>query len=199
MKKNMFIYLLSFLSIFIPAPPRFAYGLILIFLFNIILLLIKLVNETTEKFDITKYKVVLLLFVVISVSILYHQLLTLFSPLMSLTIGFVIYLIPVALLPINYITPFKEYFCSKTYSELIKLLGIFSGYSLLFFFLRELLAFGSISYPGRNGIVIYHFPIEFLSDYNFFWSSIPGALILAAAFLVTVPAIHFKNKDISEN
>lgn len=196
-KKIMFMYIVACLSMFIPAPPRFAYGIILLLIADVVLFLTVPAKAIIEKFSIKKYKTILLLLIGVSLTLFCHQILTLFSPIMALSVGFVVYLIPCSSLIFGFILSKKIKPISEAYAESVKTIVTLTLLGLLFFLLREFLAFGTISSPGMDGIIIFELPFHFLSTYSFFWSTIPGALILLAIFLVILSAIY-RRKEIEQ-
>lgn len=193
----MYIYIVACLSMFVPAPPRFAYGIVLLLIADVALLLTIPAKAAIEYFSIEKYKTILLLLIGISLTMFSLQILTLFSPVMALSVGFVVYLIPGSSLFTSFMLSKKAKSTSLTYAEALKTIAILTLFGLLFFFLREFFAFGSISFPRRDGIIIFNLPFHFLSAYSFFWATISGALILLAGFVVVLSAIY-RRKEISQ-
>lgn len=196
-KKIMYIYIVACLSMFVPSPPRFAYGIVLLLIANIVILLTIPAKATIEKLNIEKYKMTLLLLIGLSLTLFCHQILTLFSPIMALSVGFVVYLIPGSSLLTSFILAEKTKSISIAYTESLKTIKNLTLLGLLFFLLREFFAFGTISLPGRDGIIILDLPLHFLSAYSFFWSTIPGALVLLAAFLIVISAVY-RRKEIMQ-
>lgn len=189
-KKVAFLYVGACLSMFVPAPPRFAYGIVLVLIANMVLLITIPIKVAIDYFKIYRYRTVLLLLVAVTLTIFCYQILTLFSPIMALSVGFVVYLIPLSSYTMGFIFLEKTNSISEAYKKSLKSNGILSVFGLVFFLLREFLAFGSISFPGMNGIIVFNLPFDFLVTFGFFWKSIPGALILLAGFLVILSLVY---------
>jgi len=75
-----------------------------------------------------------------------------------------------------------------------KLSLLISSLGLSFFALRELFSYGSLSLPAGTGLRILWIFGNFRSSPVFFWSPIPGALILLA-FLLTVLMFVYRRYD----
>ena len=69
----------------------------------------------------------------------------------------------------------------------------FAVFSLLFFSIRDLLGYGTISLPGPSGLIEFHIVKEnALSFLGFFFASIPGAMILLAVLLAVITLVMKK-------
>ena len=189
-KNASFLFTASCLSLFVPVPPRFAYGLVLVLCANVIVFSVILLHAFIDYLGITKGKTLFSLIGTMGITVLLYALLTLWSPLTAFTLGFIIYLIPVSsIISDTVFTPQPsslrdEIRKGAKLSLLISLLG------LSFFALRELFSYGSLSLPARTGLRILWIFGNFRSSPVFFWSAIPGALILLALLLTVLMFVY---------
>lgn len=181
MKKNMLlIYIAAFLSVVIPAPARFAYGILMLFIMNVVMLLGTTAKFLIRKLDIEELEPVCLLVFLYAVVILCKQLLILYSPMAALTLSFAIYLIPISPFLLGYILKDKEMTPRVLYAKNMSASGIFTCYALVFYLIRELLAFGTISFPVKKGINVIKVVASSKPEYTFFFATIPGAFVILA-------------------
>ncbi len=195
--KKTLIYIITHLAIFIPTPPYIAYGLILLLEINIVYMsamFYSLYITTLPK----KYKYPLLLIVAGVLTLLFHQGLTLFSPVIALTLGFVIYLVPLSVIPFDTFNCNNEGTTFEKRKRYFKYMARLNILTLLFFVVRELLAFGSISYPTTEGIIKIQLPIIFYDGFSFFWSSIPGTIVVLTIFMILIPSLSKDKPKIEE-
>ncbi len=194
-KKTTLLFLITNLSIFIPTPAYVGYGLVLILGTLIIFSACILFSSYIHTIE-SKYRFSLLLLMAGLVTLLYHQGITLFSPIIGLTLGYILYLIPLSILAFDALLTNETESVAQKRSESFKILFLFAAIALFFFFLREFLAFGTISYPTRTGIAIIQLPIFVFEGYAFFWSTIPGAIVVLALFMVIFPFVFLsKGKE----
>ncbi len=191
-KKSVFLYIVTSISIFIPSPPYFGYGFILIVIFNISLLVSIATSHMLDSLN-DNYRIPIVLLFSSLTTVILHQIVTMISPIIGLTISFVVYLTPLSVLTFDKLLVDADSSSDEKRKNSFKVLYLLSFVALIFFLLREILAFGSISYPSPQGVITISLFSNVLSDYSFFWSSIPGALIQLAFFMVLLPII-FKNK-----
>ncbi len=194
-KKNFLLHIIITLVIFVPSPPYIGYGIVLLLAFNIVFGVSIIFSNYIRDFE-KKHRMPLVLLCAGLTTVLFHLVLSFFSPIIALTLGFILYHIPLSILA--YDTLFKTKPTSNqenprfTYKPLLPI----SMATLLFFIIREFFSFGTISYPTQSGIAFIQMPIQFFDDYAFVWSSIPGALFLLALFMVILPMFtSSKSKD----
>ena len=177
MKKNYFyIYIVAALTIILPLPPYFAYGITAVIQIYLLACAGLLTKILLERLDMKKQVPVVVLIILTMFTIFYKQLFILYSPVMALTAGFSIYLICFSSYVLGNIldsvglSPWMHFF--KTFGRIT----LFSLFTLVFFIFRDIIAFGAISLPSTNGIkYINLFNVKY--DGHFF-VSIPGTLIL---------------------
>ena len=193
MKKHILAaYLAASLALLVPAPGRFAYGIILILAMNISMLTATLFQRLVSSLSLENLSSVLTAMLLVGEGVLYKQFLILYSPVMALTLGLVIYLPPVS-----------SFFISRFYRKSGETLGKellgnmkytaqFSLFAGIMFLLRDIIGYGTISLPSRKGI----FQLEVLPERfgrmhaGVFFASIPGAIILCTLALTVVLSVQ---------
>ena len=135
----------------------------------------------------------IVLILIIGSTILYRQFMIIFQPEIMLTLGFIIYLMPVSFFVIGYVfsnneLPLKE----RIQVNMIHILT-FSLYALIFFLLRDIFGYGTFTFFGKNH-QIYEKVIISSQQLGFFsiFASIPGAMILSSILLFI--HIYVRNK-----
>lgn len=183
----------AILSFIVPLPSRFAYTLIMLLTVNFVMLSGTALKMFIGKLDLQNLEPPLLIIFMISMTLLFKQFIILFSPIIALTIGFVIYLAPVSSFLTGHILEPKENYASNMFAVNMRNSGILSGIAALVSIVREFLAYGSFSLPFRDGIHIYKYPFVKSDTLSFFFSTISGALILTG---IVVALFFFINRKI---
>ena len=94
MKKNYFyIYIVAALTVILPLPPYFAYGIIAVIQIYLLVCAGLLTKILLENLDMKKQVPAVILFILTMFTIFYKQLLILYSPVMALTAGYSLYLV----------------------------------------------------------------------------------------------------------
>lgn len=189
-KNASFLFTASCLSLFVPVPPRFAYGLVLVLCANVIVFSGILLHAFIDYLGITKGKTLFSLIGTMGITVLLYALLTLWSPLTAFTLGFIIYLIPVSSVISDTVFTPQPSSLRDEIRKGAKLSVLISSLGLSFFALRELFSYGSLSLPARTGLRILWIFGNFRSSPVFFWSAIPGALILLALLLTVLMFVY---------
>ncbi|MBQ0165981.1 MAG: hypothetical protein KBT02_02590 [Treponema sp.] len=195
-KKVALLYISAFLSVVIPVPARVAYGIIMLLIMNIVMFLGTTAKFLIRKLDIEELEPVCLLVFLYSITILCKQLLIMYSPLTALTLSFDLYLIPISSFILGYILTDKEMNPKMLYKKNMSASGIFTGFALIFYIIREMLAFGSISLPVKKGIHVIKILSSQISDYTFFFATIPGAFVILSV-LVAIFAFIERHVEIN--
>ncbi|MGL4986640.1 MAG: hypothetical protein ACRC5H_05810 [Treponemataceae bacterium] len=181
MKKSAFsIFLLGVLSILIPFPGRFAYGIIVVLQLNLLCFFSLLVEFLIKKLKNQSLTSSMLLIFLVVFSALLYQIMVLFSPIIALTISFTYYLVCFSsflfgIIFTNYEIPFKK----KTV-EILKRMITFTLFALLFFIFRDIAGYGTITLPVHDGlkeIVLF----ERSQNKTTFLASIPAGIIFLAS------------------
>ncbi|MBQ9539657.1 MAG: hypothetical protein IJU95_10355 [Treponema sp.] len=187
-KDASFSFLLSSLALLIPFPGRLAYGLVFVLLLNVQMLSIVFFRFLVKLVHLDDMLSVLTAAMLICESIIFKQILSLYSPIMALTLSFVIYLPAVSSFVISQLNSSGD---SQAPLEQalhnMRLSLFFSILSLLFFLIRDLFGYGTISFPGRKALhCLYLLPQTEGAHIGCFLATIPGAILLVffSAFLV---------------
>ena len=175
MKKNLyFVFIAASFALLATAPGRLAYGLPLALELFLLSVSATAFNSLTRKFGLGDLQEILSLSFIIFMATLYKQILVLFSPVIALTLSFLVY-IPAAsafLLAEVFSSP------SPSVSDNARLSAKAGAFSLLFFLFRDVLGYGTISLPVAGGIkellLFNAYDTGFLS----FFATIPGSLLI---------------------
>ncbi|MCR4940626.1 MAG: hypothetical protein K5930_11050 [Treponemataceae bacterium] len=189
MRKSIFMFTTAILCFIVPLPSRFAYTLVMLLAINFIMLTGTTLKVFIGKLNLQNLEPLLLIVFIISMTILFKQLLILFSPIIAFTIGFVIYLAPASAFLNGHILEPKEKYTGNIFSINMRNAGIISAIASIVSIIREFLAYGSFSLPFRDGIHIYKYPFVKTTTLSFFFSTISGAFVLTGlvfAFFVFI-------------
>lgn len=189
MKKNLyFIFIAASFALLVASPGRLAYGIPLIIellfltaagtVFNIFL-------QTTELESLNE---IICVSVIIFLTVLYKQILIMFSPVIALTLSFVIYIPAVSAFLLSMV--FSEQ--AEPFQKNMKTAGIFAVFALLFFFLRDILGYGTLTFPARNSIAEKYIFDSEASAFLSFFAAIPGALLLLIFCMVLLLTVQIK-------
>ena len=183
-RRSIYVLIATILTVLVPAPGRFVYGLSLVLELNFLMLIGTLTYSLVIKIKLEEMNTVIILLMLVASTIFYRQLMILICPEVMLTLGFMIYLMPVSVFFFGYIFSEQE----KPLSQRLKLnmlhILTFSVYTLLFFLLRDLAGYGTFTFFGK-GHQIFEKVIISPENLGFFslLASIPGALILSSVLL----------------
>ena len=183
-RRSIYVLIATILSILVPSPGRFVYGVTLVIELNLLMLVGTLAHSLIKKIKLESMETLIVMIMVISTAILYRQIMILFQPEVMFTLGFLIYLMPVSVFLFGYLFSNKE----QTLSQRLKLnmfhVLTFSVYAMLFFLLRDLAGYGTFTFYGSNH-QIFEKVIISTEKTNFFsiFATIPGALMLSSILL----------------
>lgn len=200
-KNDLFIYLLLSLSMLVFVPGRFAYGLILILEYNFILLLGILFSNLIYILHLEDLKNICLAIGIIFFAVLYKLFVRLYSPLIAFNLGILFYMPPLSVFVLgNIYSKNQETSLVNQLKTTMQKSLFFTVFALIFYILRDLFAYGTISLPSIHGVyelfVIKEMKYSFI---GIFFASIPGALFLVSLFYILISyflnsANIFKNK-----
>lgn len=191
--KNTYFFLAAILSIFVPAPGRFAYALTLLLLFNVQMVVITLFFHAIDFLKLESLKNVLMVLSLVFVTIMFKQLLIVVCPIMALTLGFCIYLPTFSTVAIQFFFEKRKSSLREHFFDGVSKTLMFSAYSLLFFLLREIIGYSTVSFPGFGGLIVFHLPVDFHSvSFGPFFATIPGCLSLVAVLFALYILIQRK-------
>ena len=192
-RRSVYLLIATILAILVPSPGRFVYGVTLVIELNLLMLIGTLSVSLIKKMKLEEINSLIVLILIIGSTILYRQFMIIFQPEIMLTLGFIIYLMPVSFFVIGYVfsnneLPLKE----RIQVNMIHILT-FSLYALIFFLLRDIFGYGTFTFFGKNH-QIYEKVIISSQQLGFFsiFASIPGAMILSSILLFI--HIYVRNK-----
>ena len=192
-RRSVYLLIATILAILVPSPGRFVYGVTLVIELNLLMLIGTLSVSLIKKMKLEEINSLIVLILIIGSTILYRQFMIIFQPELMLTLGFIIYLMPVSFFVIGYVfsnneLPLKE----RIQVNMIHILT-FSLYALIFFLLRDIFGYGTFTFFGKNH-QIYEKVIISSQNLGFFsiFASIPGAMILSSILLFI--HIYVRNK-----
>jgi hypothetical protein len=183
-KKSIYVYIAATLAMLIPAPGRFACGIILVLELNVLMLTGTLLKELINKLELQQVGTVMLLSMLIAVTMLIRQIIAFTIPEMAIQLGFIMYLPTVSSFFIGYMfgAPYSSLRSSLTKNMKHSLL--YSAFALIFFLLRDIAGFGTITLLTNHGvreIVLFN---SGKIDALVFFATIPGALVCTAGILI---------------
>ncbi|OJF77724.1 MAG: hypothetical protein BKP49_01730 [Treponema sp. CETP13] len=199
-KKNALQYIILASFYCIPCPARLGYGLILLLVFNILVLVLTCTKYLLIKAKLEKYSKILQIIIAVAITVFCNQLLSLYSPLHSLVLGNILYIIPVSSIFGGLIIRKRKLLLAAELKLSMSRAGVFTLLSLVYFCVREYLAYGTLSFPSHTGFYISTLP-SFNIGVGIFWASVPGAFVLFAIFII-IMSIIYRYKEIkwrSEN
>ena len=183
-RRSVYVLIATILGILIPSPGRFVYGVTLVIELISLMLIGTLTTSLVKKLKLEELSTIIVLMIIISTTILFRQIMILIQPEVMLTLGYIIFLMPVSVFMIGYVfikdeKPLKE----KLRFNMSHILT-FSVYALLFFLLRDIAGYGTFTFYGANHqiyekVLIVSDKIGVLSVF----ASLPGAFILSAVLL----------------
>lgn len=197
-KRSYFIFIAASFALLVSSPGRLAYGLVLIIEMNLLVLASVAFANFMQRFEFGNLQNVVTLSFVVFATVLFRQILILFSPVVALTLGFVIFLPPVS------VFLFGNIFAEKMPQpfDALRQSLFFSAFAFVFFFFRDLLGFGTISFPAWNGIVEARLFDSRSTAFCSLFASVPGALLLIvlcmAAFLTVQSKMNVIEKSEGE-
>ena len=193
-KKKMYALITASIALLVPAPGRFAYGLILVVLLMLLVTLGTVFRYWFPKLSLTQLLPALLAVMLISVVVLYKQLIILYAPFTALVMGFTLYLPALSAFVISTVHhPSEQSLAAQVHQNGIVALK-FSITALAFFLFRDIFGFGTITFPTHTGL--WELQLIQGADKNYlgtFWASVPGALIIIACVtaLLSFVSRHF--------
>ena len=183
-KRSIYVLIATILTVLVPTPGRFVYGVALVIELNFIMLIGTVINSLVKKIKLEELNTLIILATIISTTILYRQILILICPEVMLTLGFMIYLIPISVFSFGYLfSNQNEPLAVRLKLNMVHILT-FSVYVLLYFLLRDLAGYGTFTFFGK-GHQIFEKVLISPNNLGFFsiLASVPGALILSSILL----------------
>lgn len=191
MNRNIvFMYIAVSLVMLVPVPGRLYYGIPVIMVLNLLMVLTTLFSKFMDFFRFYTLKPICILLMLVGITIFARQLLILYSPMIALTMGFIIYMPAIAVLMLGRFFDNRGMQLKMALSGNMRESGFFSIYAFVFFLLRDIVGYGTISFPIPSGIFKLELPtLSYFSPFTF-WASIPGALVLSGLLLAALSFIR---------
>jgi hypothetical protein len=196
--KKIFIYIVSLLMLILPVPGRLSCGIVILLLFNLIVCTGTLFSRTVFLLKLEKLYQILMVFFLLFVALLFQQLLILFSGVLALMLGLALFVTVLCAYEISNFADFPVE-AARTKEGTLSLLTANMKRSLIvtvsvfaFFLVREIIGYGAISLPSPSGMIELVFPFSELFASSILWTTIPGAVILAAIMLSLAIFVYSK-------
>ncbi len=182
-RNTIFMYIAVSLVMLVPVPGRLYYGIPVIVVLNLLMAATTLFSKLMDFLRLYAIKPASVLLMLVGMTVLARQFLILYSPVTALTMGFIFYMPAVSVLMLGRFFDNRGMAWRTALAGNMRESGLFSIYGLVFFLLRDIVGYGTISFPVPSGIVKLELPsIAYFSPFVF-WASIPGALVLAGCLL----------------
>lgn len=192
-KRFVSLYFSASLACMIPFPGRFAYGLILVVELFALVLAATLLRDAIRRLEFVWIGNVLFMSLIVSLAMLFRQILAAFLPLAALTLGFALYVPTVSAFVAGCFPSDETEGIRSILKRNMNAASLFSGFALAFFLLRDIVGFGTITYIGLRGIAEkVLFDSERIAVASFF-ATIPGSLIALSFILVVALCIASKS------
>lgn len=189
-KKSHIVYMAASISILLPATGRFAIGIIICVAMLFITFFGTIFNRIIRNL-VSKDSAIFYQFVIsILLCTIFNQLLTLFSPVLSIYMGFTIYLVAFSSMIIGFFASDNQKDFSDVLSHNIINTLKFCLLTLFFFFLRDYIGYSTFTLPSPFGFIEYKLPSLHQYYKSFFWGSIPCAIVLLALSLSLITFIN---------
>ena len=190
--KKLLVYLSTVLASLIPCPGRFAFGILLVIVFNIVFILSSLLDYFFKKLSIAEYSKFFMPLLICSLVTIAYRLIVFFSPIIALQLSFILYIQAFSI----YLLFFKfdegnvlsvkdvirtQFFNCACYTVL----------TLAFTLIRDIFGYGCISFPTPDGVYSLRlFNVSYFTFMNFF-ASIPGAAVICAVVISVL--LHYNS------
>lgn len=175
MKKNLyFVFIAASFALLASAPGRLAYGLPLIIELNLLAVGASAFNCAAKKLQLGELQDITTLAFTIFLTLLFKQLLILYSPVLALTLGFAIFLPAASAFLLGSVYSSQPHSIKANSARTAK----FSVFALAFFLLRDFFGYGAVSLPAPNGIAEALVFDSQASSFLSFFATIPGSLFI---------------------
>ncbi|MBQ7905407.1 MAG: hypothetical protein IJ361_06595 [Spirochaetaceae bacterium] len=189
-KKSHIVYMAAAISILLPATGRFAIGIIICVAMLFITFFGTIFNRIIRNL-VSKDSAIFYQFAIsILLCTIFNQLLTLFSPVLSIYMGFTIYLVAFSSMIIGFFASDNQKDFSDVLTHNIINTLKFCLLTLFFFFLRDYIGYSTFTLPSPFGFIEYKLPSFHQYYKSFFWGSIPCAIVLLALSLTLITFIN---------
>ena len=118
-RRSVYLLIATILAVLVPSPGRFVYGVTLVLELNILMLIGTLTVSLVKQMKLEEITSLIVLVIIIASTILFRQIMIMFQPEIMLTLGFIIYLMPVSFFIIGFFS-----FCSEIFLATAPLLSL---------------------------------------------------------------------------
>ncbi len=182
-KNRVYFFIAAALSLLIPVPGRLSFAIVILLLFNVQMAAVTLCFHGINALGLKSVRNVLLVLSLIFLTVLYKQFLIAFCPIIALTLGFCLYLPALSTVAIDFFFEKRE---EKLFVHLMdsmqKSIQITAA-ALLYFLIREVVGYGTVSFPGMGKIIVFHLPFAVFGRGGVFFATMPGNFALIAVAL----------------
>ena len=185
MTKNIFTYLSILLMLLIAVPGRFAYGLCILLILLVVFLCGSFFKKLIYKLGIQDMQIVLISIFLIAITVILRQILILFCPIIALTMGYAIFLPAISAFLLNSLYERKRVSPVEINNTMRQVL-YFSGWMLLTFLVRDIIGFGTVTFPGYQDLAVIYIIKSMPSGVSAgtALASIPGSFFLIGIGIV---------------
>ncbi len=193
-RKTIYFYIAANLAMLIPVPGRLAYAIILLLLFNIQMLASTMLFHAIHRMNLANMRNALLALTIIALGVFYKQLVIIFCPVAALTLSYCIFLPTLASVIIEFFFLSYEHGVKTHLMSNMKKSFFMSIFALLFFLVRDIIGYATITFPGWKTLVVIHLPYNPQSTgLGVFFATVPGSLcfmsVLLAAYIFVAKKI----------
>ena len=203
-QKKIYFYIAANLAMLIPVPGRLAYAIIILLIFNIQMIATTMLFHAIHRMNLANMRNSLLALTIIALGVLYKQLVIIFCPIVALTLSYCIFLPTLASVIIEFFFLSYEHGVKTHLMLSIKKSCLMSVFALIFFLVRDIVGYATITFPGWKNLVVIHLPYNPESTgIGVFFATIPGSLcfmtLLLALYIFMAKKINiFINSPIHE-
>lgn len=183
-QKTVYLYIAAYLTLLIPTPGRFVYGFTLMLEMLLLMLAGTGVNILIDRLKLKDLKTVMILFTVLAVTLIFRQIYVVLYPEIMLTLGFIIYLVPVSVFLLGYLFQESEEKPLKLLQYNMVRAFNFALCGLFFCLIRDIAGYGTFTFYGKKHQIMEKviFSGDKLGLFSFL-STIPGALVLCSVII----------------
>lgn len=179
-------------ALLIAAPGRLAFGIVLCFELFFLILTGFLFSFLSKRFQLNEMNSVITVLSLIFSTVLYKQIIMCLFPVIALQLSFVFYLPAVTSYIIGIVYKNLNTSTKLSLSENLKITLFFSVLALLFYLVRDILGYGTITFPSASGIFEYQLLKPEVFSCGTLFASIPGSLVLVCVAILLF--IFIQNK-----
>ena len=192
-KYSNYLYLAAFIAIMIPTPGRFVFGFTLLLELFLLTILGNLFYYFLERLNFTEVKHMLVLAFLITFATIYKEIFVIVQTEVALVLGLLFYLPPLSIFVIYNILRNRNKALTTKLIQTAPESLLFFVFGLFFFLLRDILAYGTFTFYGKNHMIYENvlFETDTAGFFSFF-ASIQGELVVFGLILLVAKYIDYK-------